>query len=97
PAAVLGAILREAERLSHEGYDPELFRPLKKSELGRLTRNLDSFESICYRICAYQFDGVDYFKFPEAYASVTPEDVQDFLTTTIRRERAALSVIRPKE
>lgn len=97
PEAVLEAILREAERISHEGFDPELFRRLKKSALGRRTRDLDSFESICYRICAYQFDGVDYFKFPEAYASVTPEDVQDFLTTTIRRERAALSVIRPKE
>lgn len=97
PEAVLNAILQEAERISREGFEPELFHRLKKSALGRRTRDLDSFESICYRICAYRFDGVDYFEFPEAYASVTPEDVQDFLTKTIRPERAALSVIRPKE
>lgn len=96
PEAVLDAILREAERIAREGFDPELFRRLKKSALGRRIRDLDSLESICYRICAYHFDGVDYFTFPEAYASVKPEDVQAFLTETIRPERAALSVVLPK-
>lgn len=97
PEAVLDAILQEAERIGREGFETELFRRLKKSAIGRRTRDLDSFESICYRICAYQFDGVDYFTFPEAYASVTPEDVQDFLVKTVRPERAALSVVRPKK
>ena len=97
PEAVLEAILKEAERIRREGFEPELFRRLKKSALGRRMRDLDSFESICYRICAYYFDGVDYFTFPEAYASVTPEDVQDFLTKTILPERAALSVVLPKK
>lgn len=97
PEAVLEAILQEAERISREGFEEDLFRRLKKSTLGRSTRDLDSFESICYRICAYLFDGVDYFSFPEAYASVTPEDVQAFLVNTIRPERAALSVVEPKK
>ncbi len=97
PEAVLRAILQEAERIADEGFEEELFRRLKKSALGRRTRDLDSFESICYRICAYRFDGVDYFTFPEAYASVTQEDVQEFLTNTIRPERAALSVVQPKK
>ena len=97
PEAVLAAIVEEAERIARDGFEQELFRHLKKSALGRRTRDLDSFESICYRICAYYFDGIDYFSFPEAYASVTPEDVQDFLIKTIRPERAALSVVRPKK
>lgn len=97
PEAVLAAIVEEAERIARDGFEQELFRRLKKSALGRRTRDLDSFESICYRICAYYFDGIDYFSFPEAYASVTPEDVQDFLIKTIRPERAALSVVRPKK
>ena len=42
-------------------------------------------------------DGVDYLRFPEAYASVTPEDVRQFLTQTVRPERAALAVVRPRE
>ena len=97
PEAVLHAILQEGERIAREGFEEDLFRRLKKSALGRRTRDLDSFESICYRICAYQFDGVDYFSFPTAYASVTEADVQEFLTGTIRPERAALSVVQPKK
>ena len=96
PEQVLEAILQEAERIRREGFEEELFRRLKKSSLGRRTRDLDSFESICYRICAYHFDGADYFRFPEAYASVTPADVRDFLARTVRRERAVLSVVQPK-
>ena len=97
PEAVLAALLDEARRIEREGFDTELFARLKKSSLGRRTRDLDSFESICYRICAYNFDGADYFRFPEAYASVTPEDVKSFLRETVRQERAAMAVIRPKE
>ena len=97
PEAVLDAIVREGERIAREGFEEELFRRLKRSALGRRIRDLDSFESICYRICAYRFDGVDYFRFPEAYASVTPEDVLDFLKQTVRPERAAISVVQPKK
>ena len=96
PEQVLEAILQEAERIRREGFEEELFQRLKKSSLGRRTRDLDSFESICYRICAYHFDGADYFRFPEAYASVTPADVRDFLAATVCRERAVLSVVHPK-
>ena len=97
PEAVLAAILAEAERIDREGFDPALFERLKKSALGRRTRDLDSFQSICYRSCAYEFDGVDYFTFPEAYAGVKAEDILDFLRQTVRPEKAALSVICPKK
>ena len=97
PEAVLRALLDESERIGREGFEGAQFDRLMKSELGRRTRDLDSFESICYRMCAYHFDGVDYLRFPEAYASVTPEDVRQFLTQTVRPERAALAVVRPRE
>ncbi|MBQ3216263.1 MAG: insulinase family protein [Oscillospiraceae bacterium] len=97
PEAVLEAILKEAERLCAEGFDRKLFHRLKKSALGRRTRDLDSFESICYRNCAYQFDGVDYFSFPDAYADVTAEDVEQFLRETVRKEKAAMAVVEPKK
>lgn len=97
PDAVAAAITKEAERIAEEGFDSTLFERLRKSAVGRRMRDLDSFESICYRNCAYAFSGADYFRFPEAYASVTPQDVRAFLAQTVRPERAALSVIRPKE
>lgn len=94
---VLEAILKEAERIREEGFDLTLFERLKKSALGRRTRDLDSFQSICYRSCAYEFDGVDYLSFPQVYAQIQPEDVQSFLKETVRREKAVLSLIVPKK
>ena len=97
PEAIRGAILQEAQRLCAEGIDEEFFRRLLRSCLGRRTRDLDSFESICYRVCAYHFDGVDYFRFPEVFETVRPEDVLRLIRESILPERAALSIIRPKE
>ena len=91
------ALLDEAARIVKEGFDRAQFDRLVRSAVGRRTRDLDSFESVCYRMCAYHFDGVDYFSFPEAYASVTPEDVLQFIRQVIRPERAALSIILPNE
>ena len=98
PEAVQRALLSEAAHIAKNGVDPTQFARLVKSALGRRTRDLDSFESICYLMGgSYYFDGVDYLRFPEVYASVTPEDVQRFLAETVQPERAALAVVRPKE
>ena len=85
------------DRLLRQGLDQAEFDRLKKSALGRRLRDLDSFESICYRTCAYHFEGCDYFSFPGIYASIQLQDVADFLRDTVQPERAALSVILPKE
>lgn len=97
PEAVAAAIAQEAERIRAEGFDRAAFERLKKSALGRRMRDLDSFESICYRICAYYFGGAEYFDFPAAYAAVTAEDVAEFLTQTMQPERACLATVLPKE
>ena len=98
PEAVQRALLSEAAHIAKNGVDPTQFARLVKSALGRRTRDLDSFESICYLMGgSYYFDGVDYLRFPEVYASVTPEDVRRFLAETVQPERAALAVVRPKE
>lgn len=98
PEAVQRALLSEAAHIAKNGVDPAQFARLVKSALGRRTRDLDSFESICYLMGgSYYFDGVDYLRFPEVYASVTSEDVRRFLAETVQPERAALAVVRPKE
>jgi len=95
PERVYDAILREAERIAEKGVDEALFLRLKRSALGRRMRDLDGFESICYRTCAYEFEGVDYFAFPEIFRSVTREQVSEFLARTVREERAAMSLVMP--
>ncbi len=97
PEQVAEEILLEAERIGREGFDLARFERLKRSAVGRRMRDLDSFESICYRMCAYGFQGLDYFQFPQIYDRVTPEQVQTFLRESVRRERMALSTIYPNE
>ncbi len=97
PEDVYKAVIAEGLRIAKEGLDEEWFHRLLHSSLGRRMRDLDSFSSICYRLCAYEFDGYSYFDFPDAYAKLRPEDVQDFLAQCIRADSSGLSVIYPKE
>ena len=96
PDAVCDAIVKRAEKIVAEGVDEALFSRLKKSGLGRRLRDLDSFESICYRQCAYYFEDCEYFTFPEVYESISAGDVAEFLRQAVRKENMAVSVIYPK-
>ena len=96
PELIQQAIEEEAQRICAQGMDLDFYRRLLRSCLGRRTRDLDSFESVCYRTCAYHFEGVDYFRFPEAFDAITPDAVMSLLRESILPERAALSVVRPK-
>ena len=96
PEAVVDAILSEAERVAKEGVAPVLFERIKKSTVGHRLRDLDGFETTCYRTCSYFFDGAEYFDFLRVMQSVTAEDVQSYLSRCLQREKAAVSVIRPK-
>ena len=95
PQAVRDAILEEAKVIVREGIGEEDFLRMKRSALGRRIRGLDSFDSTCFRICAYHFSGFDYFRFPELYQDITAGDVLEFLEETVREEHCALSIINP--
>ena len=91
------AILERAAALADEGVSEADFLRMKRSAMGRRIRDLDSFDSLCFRIYAYHFAGFEYFDFPAVYAGVRQEEVLEFLRRVITRERCALSVINPKE
>ncbi len=95
--AIREAILKRAVQLADEGISQEDFLRMKRSAMGRRIRDLDSFDSTCFRICAYHFDGFEYFDFPAVYAKVRQEEVLEFLRRVVTQERCALSVINPKE
>lgn len=97
PDAVMDAILKEAERIGREGGDRARFERLKKSAFGRRMRELDSFENICYRMCQSCFEGAEYYDFPALYRSITLEDAEALIRESVVPERAAISVIYPKE
>lgn len=95
PQAVKAALLSHARRLELEGIPQDEFLRMKRSAMGRRIRNLDSFDSTCFRMCAYHFDEFDYFLFPQIYEQITAQEAMDFLKQTIREERCTLSVIYP--
>jgi predicted Zn-dependent peptidase len=95
PEAVRAAILERARELVKEGIPEEDFLRLKRSAMGRRVRDLDSFDSTCFRLCAYHFSDFDYFRFPGIYADITSGEVLAFLDKTVTPQRCALSVIDP--
>lgn len=94
PEKVREAIIREAITL-REIPEESLLR-MKRSAMGRRIRALDSFDSICFRICAYFFSGFDYFRFPGIYESITAQEILDFIHRTVTPDRACMCVIYPK-
>ena len=95
PEAVRKALLERAGELVRDGIPEADFLRLKRSAMGRRVRDLDSFDSTCFRLCAYHFADFDYFRFPGIYAGITAGEVLAFLERTITAQRCALSVIDP--
>ncbi len=88
-------ILSEAERIAREGLEESVFQRMKRSAFGRRVRDLDSFDSTCFRLCAYKLSDFDYFEFPRVYQSVEVREIQEFLRRVVQRSRCALSVVDP--
>jgi len=97
PKAVQEAILAQAKILSETGIDAADFLRMKRSALGRRIRNMDSFDSTCFRICAYHFSKFDYFQIPDIYEQITREDIREFIKTVISPDGMCMAVINPKE
>ena len=89
------ALLEQAKHLAAQGIPETDFARMKRSAMGRRIRELDSFDSTCFRLCAYHLSGYDYFNFPGIYETITAEDVCAFLERIVTRERCCLSVINP--
>ncbi len=93
--AVRDAILARARELQQEGITESQLRRMKRSAMGRRIRDLDSFDSTCFRICAYRLTEFDYFRFPEIYESVRGQELLDFLAENVLPEKCSLSLINP--
>ena len=95
PAAVRAALLERVQQLLEEGIREEDFLRMKRSALGRRIRDLDSFDSTCFRLCAYHMAEFDYFDFPRIYRETEVADVLECLRRLIREDRCAMAQIHP--
>ena len=93
--AVRAAILARAEEIVAQGLPEGDFLRLKRSALGRRVRDLDSFDSTCFRLCAYHFSDYDYFRFPGAYSEVSRQEVLEYIRRVVRPDRCCMCVIDP--
>lgn len=96
-AAVVQAILDEAERLVREGIDEDYYQRLRRANFGTALKALNSFEAIAVSAAEGCFEGYDPFHFPEVYDDITSRDLVDFIRENICESRMALSLIEPKE
>ena len=97
PEKVRDAILQEAGALQDQGIGREAFLRMKRSALGRRIRDLDSFDSTCFRLCAYHMSGYPYFHFPALYETIEISHLQEFLSRVVTSRRSCLSVMEPYE
>ena len=97
PDRVKEEILAEAERLIETGVSPDYFERSRRSFFGRRVKDLDSFESTCFRLCAYAMEDYDYFRFPETFDSVTAGEIQAFLRETVHADRASMAIVEPRQ
>ncbi len=95
PRAVREALFRQLEKLQSEGIREDYLLRLKRSALGRRIRDLDSFDSSCYRLCACCFANYDYFDFPNLYSDISDREILDFLAENVRADRCSLSILNP--
>jgi hypothetical protein len=58
---------------------------------------LDSFNSTCFRLCAYHFSKFDYMEFPRVFQDIRESEIREFLRRVVQRSRCSLSVILPEE
>lgn len=95
PVAVQQAIFEQAEKLATDGIDQTELLRLKRSTLGRRIQDLDSFSTTCFRICAYEMSGFDYFRLPQLLYSVEAEEIRSFISQVVKPSACSLSVIYP--
>ena len=93
--AVREAIVLRAKELVREGIPEADFLRMKRSAFGRRIRDLDSFNSTCFRLCAYHLSDYDYFDFPGLYRSVEVTEVLEFLKRVVRRDRCVRGIVNP--
>ena len=93
--AIREAVLAQAEKIVREGVEEEAFLRMKRSAFGRRVRDLDSFDSTCFRMCAYAMSDYDYFQFPDLYERIEKEEIRQFLRRVVRADRCSLSIINP--
>ena len=94
---ISGELIKEAERISSQGIDRELFARLQRSAIGGTLRTLNVPENCCMMMVDGYMYGYDPLSDLDIFAGISAEDISAFIRENIVPEKLSLSVIKPVE
>ncbi len=98
PKRTAEIICKEIERCKREGFDNERFDTIRKAYYGSIIQSFNSPDSIASLLNNTGLQGTgDAFSVMRTVASVTPEDVHDFLCERFDTANSSLFVVDPKQ
>ena len=97
PRRIFDEITRQARAMGERGIGEDFYQQVRRAAFGGMIRSLNSFENIAISMAEGYFRGFDYYRFPEVFDTVRKSDVEAFLRENLARERAALSIVWPRE
>lgn len=96
PERVYNIILDEIDKIRDEGLNREDFERVKKVLWGEYIKGFNDIEEYAHTFLTLHMMGVDIFNYNKVYDSITFEDAESRFNMHYRREKSALSVVKPK-
>ena len=96
PEKVRDAIISEIDRISSEGIDEQQFSRIKKTAYGYYIRELNNVDAVADRMMNAFVDGIGPFDTMKALSELTPDDINRFICSELKKDRLVLSVIERK-
>lgn len=97
PMEVKSRIMARIASMRAEGINALDLERMKRQSIGRFIRGLDRVEDIANVYISHALMGEDYMRYPDALASVTPEDLTVLLEQMFKEEHATISIIWPMD
>lgn len=97
PSEVFARIADAAAEWKPDKRLKERLKNAARAMTGNFLMSLDSAENLCHTHADGVFGGFDPYREPETAASVSVEEVCDYIRSNLAPERLALSVIRPDD
>ena len=95
PDAACTMILEEIERMRREGISAEDFERARRSVYGSNISAFNSVESVATSLMMFSFKDYELFRYIDAVAALTLEDVTDCMQQILDPAHRAVSVICP--
>jgi predicted Zn-dependent peptidase len=89
-------IKAEIDRLSREGIAADDFERVRRMQYGRLIMSFNDIDDIANGVVASYFAGESIFEDAEVLSSITLDEINDRLRSSVHTDCCSLSVIKPK-